>query len=80
MIKSVFGIGSLKFYTFSRQILDIFQSSSFGVLVLIKIVNLILTEEYKLTNYIFLVLIKRSNLIFPKKYTSKSLVKISKHA
>ena len=43
--------------------------SSYGPLVTIKIVNVILTEEYKLKNYNLLVLIKIAKLILSEKYT-----------
>ena len=47
--------------------------SSYGLLVTIKIVDLILTEEYKLKNYSLLVLMKITKLILSEKYTFKSI-------
>ena len=43
--------------------------SSYGPLVTVKIVNVIVTEEYKLKNYNLLVLIKIAKLILTEKFT-----------
>ena len=47
--------------------------SSYGLLVTIKIVNLILAEEYNLKSYSLLVLMKITKLILSEKYTVKSI-------
>ena len=62
---------------FNQHLVQVFQSSrhcsSYGALVIIKIVNLILAEKHKLKNYSLMVLIKITKLILSEKYSVKRI-------
>ena len=62
---------------FNQHLKQVLQSSrhcsSYGFLVTIKTVHLILAEEYKFKNYSLLVLIKLKELILSEKYTLKDI-------